>query len=147
MDNFLDKFIVIVLQFSFPFYNLYLTFYKYGACFHFLKHIKFLISNVYSHCSQDKYEKVFVPGGRKKNFVDVDVKFTNPTRRGGRGRGSLAVFQHIYHVVEGRSILRLDKTKLLFKFSSFLILRNMWVVENFFDWVDSATICPALYLP
>lgn len=34
----------------------------------------------------DKYEKVIVPGGRKKNFVSLDVKFTNPTRRGGRGR-------------------------------------------------------------
>merc|ERR1712176_286432 len=34
----------------------------------------------------DEYEKIIVRGGRKKNLVDLDVKFSNPSRRGGRGR-------------------------------------------------------------
>jgi len=34
----------------------------------------------------DEYEKIVVRGGRKKNLVDLDVKFSNPSRRGGRGR-------------------------------------------------------------
>jgi len=34
----------------------------------------------------DEYEKVIIRGGRKKNLVEMDVKFTKPSRRGGRGR-------------------------------------------------------------
>lgn len=34
----------------------------------------------------DEYEKIIVRGGRKKTHFDVDVKFSNPSRRGGRGR-------------------------------------------------------------
>lgn len=34
---------------------------------------------------EEEYEKIIVRGGRKKNFVDVNVKFAGASRRGGGG--------------------------------------------------------------
>ena len=47
---------------------------------------------------QDEYEKIIVRGGRKKTHFDVDVKFSNPSRRGGRGRGKIIHTSHLFYL-------------------------------------------------